>query len=90
MYLWARIPKPFYKAGSFAFVEKLLLQEGVVVSPGIGFGPFGEGYVRFALVEEIPRIQEAAQRIERFLRTAPPISGKPAKKSGRTVLLTEH
>jgi aspartate/methionine/tyrosine aminotransferase len=90
MYLWARIPKLFYKAGSFAFAERLLLREGVVVAPGIGFGPCGEGYVRFALVTEVDRLREAARRIERFLRSEVPVSGKPLKKAHRTVLLTEH
>ena len=89
MYLWARLPEAFAEAGSFAFAEHLLLQEGVVVSPGIGFGPYGEGYVRFALVDEIPRMEEAARRIGRFLQSAP-AAKKPSRKTGRTVLLTEH
>ena len=89
MYLWSRVPEPFRAAGSFAFAEQLLLKEGVVVSPGIGFGPYGEGFVRFALVDEIPRIEEAARRIGRFLRSAP-APKKAGAKTGPTVLLTEH
>lgn len=72
MYLWARVPEPFEKAGSFAFAERLILEEGVVLAPGIGFGPYGEGFVRFALVGEVPRLSEAARRIGRFLNGSGP------------------
>lgn len=81
MYLWARLPGPLRKAGSFAFAERLLLEEGVVVAPGIGFGPYGEGWIRFALVEDEARIQEAVGRIARLLRSAGPTARKTA--SGR-------
>ena len=88
MYLWARLPEAFRKAGSFAFCESLLLEEGVVLAPGVGFGPHGEGYVRFALVDDERRIEEAVERIARFLKSARP--GKKAARGGRTLLLAEH
>ena len=68
MFVWAEIPKPFKKMGSVEF-SKLLLQEGkVAVSPGIGFGEYGEGFVRFALVENDPRIKQAIQGIKKVLK----------------------
>lgn len=68
MYLWARIPPKFQKMGSLEF-SRLLLEEGkVVVAPGIGFGPHGEGYVRFALVENEHRIRQAIRGIRKCLR----------------------
>ena len=68
MFVWAEIPKPFKKMGSIEF-SKLLLREGkVAVSPGAGFGEYGEGYVRFALVENETRIKQAVKGIQRALR----------------------
>ncbi len=68
MFVWAEIPKPFKKFGSVEF-SKLLLREGkVAVSPGVGFGEYGEGFVRFALVENEARIRQAVQGIRRVLR----------------------
>ncbi len=66
MFVWAPIPEPFRKMGSLEF-SKLLLQEAkVAVSPGIGFGEYGEGYVRFALVENEHRIKQAIRGIRRL------------------------
>jgi len=68
MFVWAEIPKPFKKMGSIDFT-KLLLKEGkVAVSPGIGFGEYGEGYVRFALVENEARIKQAVKGIQKVLK----------------------
>jgi alanine-synthesizing transaminase len=68
MFVWAEIPKHFKKMGSIDFT-KLLLREGkVAVSPGIGFGEYGEGFVRFALVENENRIKQAVKGIERVLK----------------------
>jgi len=64
MYLWGRVPRG---GSSVAFAERLLLEEGVVLAPGAGFGPQGEGWVRFALVGEEARLKDAARRIGRFL-----------------------
>ena len=59
MFVWAPIPEAFSGLGSLEF-SKLLIQEAkVAVSPGIGFGEYGEGYVRFALVENEQRIRQA-------------------------------
>jgi alanine-synthesizing transaminase len=67
MFVWAEIPKPFKKMGSIEF-SKLLLREGLVaVSPGIGFGEYGEGFVRFALVENEARIKQAVKGIQKVL-----------------------
>jgi LL-diaminopimelate aminotransferase len=62
-YVWAKVPQGISSA---EFSSKLLDETGVVCTPGNGFGPSGEGYVRFALVQEIPRLTEAASRIARF------------------------
>jgi alanine-synthesizing transaminase len=68
MFVWAEIPKHFKKMGSIDFT-KLLLREGkVAVSPGIGFGESGEGFVRFALVENENRIKQAVKGIEHVLK----------------------
>jgi alanine-synthesizing transaminase len=64
MFVWAKIPEPFAKMGSLEF-GKLLLNEGkVAVSPGIGFGDSGDDHVRFALVENVKRIQQAVRGIK--------------------------
>ncbi|SRR5579883_257100 len=68
MFVWAKIPEPFQHLGSFEF-SKLLLQEAdVVVSPGIGFGEYGNHYVRISLIENERRIGDALQRIQHFMR----------------------
>jgi alanine-synthesizing transaminase len=68
MFVWAEIPKPLKKMGSIDF-SKLLLREGkVAVSPGIGFGEYGEGFVRFALVENEARIKQAVKGIQKVLK----------------------
>ncbi len=67
MFVWAEIPKPFKKMGSVDF-SKLLLREGkVAVTPGVGFGEYGEGFVRFALVENENRIKQAVKGIQKVL-----------------------
>lgn len=68
MFVWAEIPKPFQKMGSLDFTKYLLREGKVAVSPGIGFGEYGEGYVRFALVENEPRIKQAVQGIRKALK----------------------
>ncbi|MFS8841107.1 LL-diaminopimelate aminotransferase [Synechococcus sp. W55.2] len=66
MYLWAPLPE-FYRGSSAQFCLDLVRATGVALSPGSGFGPSGEGYVRFALVVEGSRLEEAVGRIEAFL-----------------------
>lgn len=67
MFMWAPIPERFREMGSMAFTRLLLRQAGVAVSPGIGFGPEGDGHVRFALIADGERLREAAARIGRVL-----------------------
>jgi alanine-synthesizing transaminase len=68
MFVWAPIPEPFRALGSLEFSKLLLAEAGVAVSPGIGFGANGEGFVRFALVENRHRIRQAVRGIRRCLR----------------------
>ena len=68
MFVWAEIPEGFKEMGSLEYC-KLLLSEGkVAVSPGIGFGPYGDGHVRFALVENEQRIKQAVKGIKKVLQ----------------------
>jgi alanine-synthesizing transaminase len=67
MFVWAPIPEPYRSLGSHAFAVKLAREAKVAVSPGSGFGPGGEGHVRFALVENAQRIGQAVRGIRRAL-----------------------
>jgi alanine-synthesizing transaminase len=67
MFVWAEVPGPYSEMGSLEFSIHLLERAGVAVSPGIGFGPSGEGFVRFALVDEGDRIETATGRIAESL-----------------------
>ena len=67
MFAWAPIPPAFRAIGSLAFSKLLLEQANVAVSPGIGFGEYGEGFVRIALVENRQRLRQAARNIKAFL-----------------------
>lgn len=67
MFVWAKIPEQFRSLGSLEFSKLLLREAKVCVSPGIGFGEYGEGYVRFALVENEKRIQQAIRGIKKTL-----------------------
>ena len=67
MFVWARIPDQFRALGSLEFCKLLLQQAKVAVSPGIGFGQYGDEYVRFALVENEHRTRQAIQGIKRAL-----------------------
>lgn len=68
MFVWAPIPERFHAGGSLAFAKLLLEEALVAVSPGIGFGPAGDGHVRFALIENHHRTRQALRRIKQFLR----------------------
>lgn len=68
MYIWAKIPEPYQHLGSLEFSKKLLAEAKVCVSPGIGFGDYGDGYVRFALIENQDRIRQAVRGIKAMLR----------------------
>jgi alanine-synthesizing transaminase len=81
MFAWAPIPKTHAHLGSLAFAELLAREGHVAVSPGVGFGPDGEGYIRFALVENEHRIRQATRGIGRVLAT-PPVA-HPASAEAR-------
>jgi len=67
MFSWAEIPKCVQHLGSLEFTKKLLLEAGVAMSPGVGFGLDGENYVRIALIQNDERIKKAAMKIGIFL-----------------------
>jgi alanine-synthesizing transaminase len=68
MFVWAPLPERYRDLGSLEFAKLLMEKALVAVSPGIGFGPLGEGHVRFALVENEHRIRQATRSIAKFLR----------------------
>jgi alanine-synthesizing transaminase len=67
MFAWAPIPEAFREVGSVEFSKLLVEKADVAVSPGLGFGEYGEGFVRIALVENEHRIRQAARNIKKFL-----------------------
>ena len=67
MFVWAEIPEPFRKQGSLAFSLQLLKEAEVAVSPGVGFGQYGDDFVRIALIENEHRTRQALRNIRRFL-----------------------
>jgi len=67
MFVWAKIPEGFAKMGSVEFSKLLIREAKVAVSPGVGFGQYGEGYIRFALVENNHRINQAIRGIKKVL-----------------------
>ena len=71
MFAWAPIPELLRPLGSVEFATLLVEKAGVAVSPGAGFGEYGEGHVRIALVENEQRIRQAARNIRRFLESGP-------------------
>lgn len=71
MFAWCPVPEAFKSIGSVEFAKLLIEKADVAVSPGLGFGEYGEGYVRIALVENEHRIRQAARSIKKFLAQAP-------------------
>lgn len=67
MFVWAEIPEPHTELGSMEFASRLVTQADVAVSPGVGFGPGGEGHVRFALIENEQRIRQAIRNLDHHL-----------------------
>ncbi|GIU83269.1 MAG: aminotransferase [Acidimicrobiales bacterium] len=67
MFVWAPIPEPYRDLGSVDFCKKLVQEARVAASPGVGFGPGGDGFVRFALIENEQRINQAVRNIKRAL-----------------------
>ncbi|MEM7191130.1 MAG: aminotransferase class I/II-fold pyridoxal phosphate-dependent enzyme, partial [Pseudomonadota bacterium] len=70
MFAWAPVPEKFRALGSMEFSKILLREAEVAVSPGVGFGEYGEGYVRLGLVENEQRIRQAARNVKRLLDRA--------------------
>jgi alanine-synthesizing transaminase len=68
MFVWAEIPEPFKKMGSIEFAKYLIKEAGVAVSPGIGFGEYGDSHVRFALIENEHRLRQAAKGIKQAIQ----------------------
>ncbi|GIU01422.1 aminotransferase [Sulfurovum sp. TSL6] len=77
MFIWGKIPEVARDMGSLEFAKQLLLHADVAVSPGIGFGKYGDEYVRIALIENENRIRQAARNIKKFLKEL-----EEAKKNG--------
>ncbi len=71
MFVWAPIPEPYRDMGSLAFSQLLLDKAEVAVAPGIGFGEYGDGHVRIALVENKQRLRQATRNIKQFLSLDP-------------------
>jgi len=67
MFCWAPIPEPYLEMGSVEFAKLLVREAAVAVSPGVGFGPGGEGHVRFALIENEQRIGQAVRHLKKAL-----------------------
>jgi len=70
MFAWAPVPEPFQRLGSMAFAKLMLTEAEVAVAPGVGFGEYGEGFVRIGLVENEQRIRQAARGVKRLLGRA--------------------
>ncbi len=67
MFCWAPIPEPFKHLGSLEFAKLLIKEAQVAVSPGVGFGEYGDGHVRLALIENPHRLRQACRNIKQFL-----------------------
>ncbi|MCF8112169.1 MAG: aminotransferase class I/II-fold pyridoxal phosphate-dependent enzyme, partial [Desulfobacteraceae bacterium] len=67
MFVWGKIPEQYREMGSLEFSKKLIKEAGVAVSPGVGFGEYGDEYVRFALIENNMRIKQAVRGIKKAL-----------------------
>ena len=68
MYIWAPVPESYAAKGSLAFCEDVVRETGVVMTPGVGFGPEAEGFVRMSLVTHDDRFYDAALRLRKFLK----------------------
>jgi len=68
MYVWAKIPPAYAALGSLEFAKKLLIEAKVAVSPGIGFGEYGDDHVRFAMIENEQRTRQAVRGIKEMFR----------------------
>jgi alanine-synthesizing transaminase len=83
MFAWAPIPPQYAHLGSLEFSKLLLKHAEVAVSPGIGFGEYGDGHVRLALVENVQRIRQAVRNIKAFLQAGDRLPEPPTQKGRR-------
>ncbi len=86
MFAWAPIPEPYREMGSVEFSKLLLSDAKVAVSPGLGFGEYGDGFVRIALVENEQRIRQAARNVKKLfgvLESTGSKSGSDARSPGQ-------
>jgi alanine-synthesizing transaminase len=77
MFAWAPVPEAYRHLGCVEFTKLLIEKADVAVSPGVGFGEYGEGFIRIALVENEQRIRQAARSIKKFLAEKPDVKSKP-------------
>jgi alanine-synthesizing transaminase len=77
MYVWAPIPERYRAMGSLEFAKRLLAEAKVSVSPGIGFGEFGDGHVRFAMIENEARTRQAIRGIKQMFRNDAAVDFRP-------------
>ncbi|MEO1292788.1 MAG: LL-diaminopimelate aminotransferase, partial [Pseudomonadota bacterium] len=82
MFAWAPVPEPFRALGSMEFAKILLTEAEVAVSPGVGFGEYGEGFVRIGLVENEQRIRQAARSVKKLIQNADEILGRYTQLAG--------
>ncbi|MEM8741717.1 MAG: aminotransferase class I/II-fold pyridoxal phosphate-dependent enzyme, partial [Pseudomonadota bacterium] len=82
MFAWAPVPAPFDRLGSMEFAKILLAEAEVAVSPGVGFGEYGEGFVRLGLVENEHRIRQAARNVRRVMQNAEEILARYSQAGG--------
>ncbi len=83
MFVWAPIPDQFAHLGSLEFAKLLIAETGVAVAPGVGFGEYGDQYVRLALVENEQRIRQAARSVKKFLSSGSELSNVVPLAAGK-------
>jgi len=79
MYVWAQIPEAYRQLGSLEFAKKLLTDARVAVSPGIGFGQYGDDHVRFSMIENEARTRQAIRGIKEMFRRDGLLVSSPAR-----------
>jgi alanine-synthesizing transaminase len=82
MFAWAPIPEMHRDGGSLLFAKRLMEEAGVAVAPGVGFGEYGEGFVRIGLVENEHRIRQAARNVKKFLGGSNSANLRPSELAG--------
>lgn len=83
MFAWAPVPEPFAHLGSMAFSKILLREAEVAVAPGVGFGEYGEGFVRLGLVENEQRIRQAARGVKKMLANSDALIAREMEERDR-------